>query len=152
MSRSSRLPHARRWLGATTTVGLVAATFAALASTPAQATDWSSCLKGSADRQAVFGRAAQRSGVPESVLLGVSFMESRWDDHDGAPSTSAGYGPMHLTSPDGIEQAPAEHAMGKGDGGRADREAQARATVTRERIGKDALSTLAKASALTGVC
>ena len=67
----------------------------------AQATDWSRCLHGPADRQAVFDRAAERSGVPASVLLGVSFMESRWDDHDGAPSTSAGYGPMHLTSPDG---------------------------------------------------
>ena len=116
MSRSPRAPHAGRLLGASTVVGLVAATFAALASTPAQATDWSSCLNGPNDRQAVFDRAAQRSGVPQSVLLGVSFMESRWDDHGGAPSTSAGYGPMHLTSPEGIERAPEEHAMGKGDG------------------------------------
>ena len=148
MSRSLR---ASTWVGAATAAGLVAATFTALASTPAQATDWSSCLSGPTDRQAVFERASQRSGVPESVLLGVSFMESRWDDHGGAPSTSAGYGPMHLTSPDGIDRAPAEHAMGKGDGSRADRQSQVRATATRERIGKDALSTLAKAAALTGV-
>jgi hypothetical protein len=152
VSRSSRAPHqAIRYLGASTAVGLVAASLAALASTPAQATDWSSCLAGSTDRQAVFGRAAERSGVPRSILLGVSFMESRWDDHAGAPSTSAGYGPMHLTSPDGIERTPAEHAMGKGDGSRADRQSRARAQATRVRIGKDALSTLAKAAGLTGV-
>ena len=140
VSRPSRAPRAS-WLGAITALGLTAATFAALGGTPAQATDWSACLSGPADRQAVFQRAAQRSGVPEPVLLGVSFMESRWDDHDGAPSTSAGYGPMHLTSPDGHR-----------DGARAStRWARARAAVrrppdlqaTRERIGKDALSTLA---------
>jgi hypothetical protein len=58
---------------------------------------------------------------------------------------------MHLTSPDGIEATPLEHPMGKGDGSRVDRRSQAQATTIRERIGKDALSTLAKASALTGV-
>ena len=56
--------------------------------------------------------------------------------------------PMHLTSPRGIEQAPREHAMGKGDGSR---EPTARREATRERIGKDALSTLARASKLTGI-
>jgi hypothetical protein len=126
----------------------VAATFTALAGTPAEATDWSSCLSGPADRQAVFARAAQRSGVPQSILLGVSFMESRWDDHRGAPSTSSGYGPMHLASPDGIERAPLEHAMGKGDDVRRPTPAP---QLVREKIGKDALSTLARASALTGV-
>ena len=144
----SRLSRASRWLGATSVVGLMAASFTALASPPAQATDWSACLQGPSDRQAVFSRAAERSGVPQSVLLGVSFMESRWDDHDAAPSTSAGYGPLHLTSPDGIDAPPHEHAMGKGDGSSTP---AATLATTRERIGKDALSTLAKASALTGV-
>ncbi|WP_240796382.1 peptidoglycan recognition family protein [Streptomyces sp. RFCAC02] len=46
---------------------------------------------------AAFTDAAERWGVPESVLLGVSYLESRWDTHDGAPSVSGGYGPMHLT-------------------------------------------------------
>ena len=149
MSRSSRASTSpTRWLGAATVIGLTAATFAALTGGAAQATDWSACLQGRTDRQAVFSRAAERSGVPQSILLGVSFMESRWDDHDGAPSTSAGYGPMHLTSPDGIEEAPHEHAMGKGDGS-APRMAQQQ--TTRQRIGKDALSTLAKAATLTGI-
>ncbi|WP_414638527.1 N-acetylmuramoyl-L-alanine amidase [Actinophytocola sp.] len=50
-----------------------------------------------ADRQQVYAAAAQEFGVPQSVLLGVSYLESRWDTNAGAPSTSAGYGPMHLT-------------------------------------------------------
>jgi len=49
------------------------------------------------DRQAAYTAAAQEFGVPESVLLGVSYLESRWNVNGGTPSTSAGYGPMHLT-------------------------------------------------------
>ncbi|HEX6357723.1 N-acetylmuramoyl-L-alanine amidase [Actinophytocola sp.] len=48
-------------------------------------------------RQEAFAAAADEFGVPESVLLGVSYLESRWDFNAGTPSTSAGYGPMHLT-------------------------------------------------------
>ncbi|MEV5706560.1 N-acetylmuramoyl-L-alanine amidase [Actinoallomurus sp. NPDC052274] len=48
-------------------------------------------------RQAAFAAAAKRYEVPESVLLGVSYLESRWDANDGLPSVSGGYGPMHLT-------------------------------------------------------
>ncbi|MEU6345235.1 peptidoglycan recognition family protein [Streptomyces sp. NPDC046977] len=47
--------------------------------------------------QHAFATAAERYHVPESVLLGVSYLESRWDSHQGLPSVSAGYGPMHLT-------------------------------------------------------
>ncbi|MER7154916.1 N-acetylmuramoyl-L-alanine amidase, partial [Streptomyces lydicus] len=51
-----------------------------------------------ADRlQRAFTEAAARFHVPRSVLLGVSYLESRWDGHGGAPSVSGGYGPMHLT-------------------------------------------------------
>ncbi|MFJ2030217.1 N-acetylmuramoyl-L-alanine amidase [Streptosporangium sp. NPDC087985] len=49
------------------------------------------------DRQAAFTAAAQAYDVPESVLLGVSYLESRWDANAGRPSNSAGFGPMHLT-------------------------------------------------------
>ncbi len=49
------------------------------------------------DRQQEYAAAAAEFGVPESVLLGVSYLESRWDTNAGLPSTSAGYGPMHLT-------------------------------------------------------
>lgn len=47
-------------------------------------------------RQA-FEDAAERHHVPESVLMGVAYLESRWDTHRGLPSVTAGYGPMHLT-------------------------------------------------------
>ncbi|MFF0723911.1 N-acetylmuramoyl-L-alanine amidase [Streptomyces sp. NPDC004134] len=47
--------------------------------------------------QESFAAAARQYGVPESVLLGVAYLESRWDAHDGAPSVAGGYGPMHLT-------------------------------------------------------
>ncbi|MFI7146315.1 N-acetylmuramoyl-L-alanine amidase [Nonomuraea sp. NPDC050022] len=49
------------------------------------------------DRQAAFAAAAKEFQVPESVLLGVSYLESRWDAHAGQPSNDAGFGPMHLT-------------------------------------------------------
>ncbi|NSC20484.1 N-acetylmuramoyl-L-alanine amidase [Streptomyces albus subsp. chlorinus] len=47
--------------------------------------------------QRQFAAEADRYHVPESVLLGVSYLQSRWDTHQGAPSVSGGYGPMHLT-------------------------------------------------------
>ncbi|MER7988608.1 N-acetylmuramoyl-L-alanine amidase [Streptomyces noursei] len=47
--------------------------------------------------QRAFSDAAARYHVPRSVLLGVAYLESRWDGHGGAPSVSGGYGPMHLT-------------------------------------------------------
>ena len=65
----------------------------------------------SGERQRVFAAASTTYGVPASVLLGVSYMESRWDDYGSAPSTSGGYGPMHLTDVD-VEQA----GFAKGDG------------------------------------
>ncbi|MFG1684350.1 N-acetylmuramoyl-L-alanine amidase [Nonomuraea sp. NPDC049269] len=49
-----------------------------------------------ARRQGDFAAAAREYGVPESVLLGVSYLESRWDANAGAPSVAGGYGPMHL--------------------------------------------------------
>jgi hypothetical protein len=53
--------------------------------------------RGTSRLQQQFADAAQKYGVPESVLLGVSYLQSRWDSHGGAPSVSGGYGPMHLT-------------------------------------------------------
>ncbi len=57
----------------------------------------------SAVAASAFSAAAAKYGVPESVLLAVSYAETRWDDHQGAPSTSGGYGPMHLTAVDPSE-------------------------------------------------
>lgn len=45
-----------------------------------------------------FRAASAKYGVPESVLMAVSYAETRWDDHQGKSSTSGGFGPMHLTA------------------------------------------------------
>ncbi|MFD9947603.1 N-acetylmuramoyl-L-alanine amidase [Nonomuraea sp. NPDC059023] len=58
-------------------------------------------------RQGDFAEAAREYGVPVSVLLGVSYLQSRWDDHAGLPSVSGGYGPMHLV--DGGAAVPEGH-------------------------------------------
>lgn len=50
--------------------------------------------------QESFQKAAQEFGVPEDILLSVSYNLSRWEDHHGEPSASGGYGPMHLTHVD----------------------------------------------------
>ncbi|WP_405522385.1 N-acetylmuramoyl-L-alanine amidase [Streptomyces canus] len=62
-----------------------------LGAAPSQAGDTSPGL------QQAFASAADEYHVPQSVLLGVSYLQSRWDDHAGAPSVTGGYGPMHLT-------------------------------------------------------
>ncbi|MEU0433868.1 peptidoglycan recognition family protein [Streptomyces sp. NPDC006290] len=47
--------------------------------------------------QRAFAAAATEYHVPQSVLLAVSYLQSRWDAHADAPSVTGGYGPMHLT-------------------------------------------------------
>ena len=42
--------------------------------------------------------AAREFGVPIEVLLAVSYHESLWEQHPGQPSTTGGYGVMHLTA------------------------------------------------------
>ncbi|SDI15390.1 N-acetylmuramoyl-L-alanine amidase [Sinosporangium album] len=66
-------------------------------------------------RQAAYAEAAHAFGVPESVLLGVSYMQSRWDVNAGEPSTSGGYGPMHL-----IDLKTARLTIGAGTGNHHD--------------------------------
>lgn len=63
------------------------------------------------ERQRTFAAAARTYDVPQSVLLGVSYLESRWDDHGASPSTSGGYGPMHLTN-----VTVPDNSLAKGDG------------------------------------
>lgn len=47
--------------------------------------------------QSAFKSASQEFHVPLSVLMSVSYNETRWEQHNGQPSTSGGYGVMHLT-------------------------------------------------------
>lgn len=111
------MARARRHLQRFATGAAVAAlTFGGLTLTTPQAaaTDWSRCLQGSTDTQATFARAAQISGVPQEVLLAVGYLGSRWSQHEGASSTSGGYGVMHLTD----KPVTAQPAPAKGDGNR----------------------------------
>lgn len=104
------------------------------------------------DRQAQFAAASAEFGVPESILLGVSYLESRWDTNAGTPSTAAGYGPMHLTDAAYLASLPlppseVEQGDGRGDDARGELvEAEAPAEAP-----PVSLQTMDQASALTGI-
>lgn len=92
-----------RVAGAVAALALVTTTAAALATgaprTGAAAdVDCAAALE-SGGRQQAFTAAAEASGVPADLLLAVSYLESRWDDHGTAESVAGGYGPMHLVDP-----------------------------------------------------
>ncbi|UKY48673.1 N-acetylmuramoyl-L-alanine amidase [Streptomyces inhibens] len=109
------------------------------------------------DLQRAFTDAAARFHVPRSVLLGVSYLESRWDGHGGAPSVSGGYGPMHLTDArTALARAPEfseGHEDARGDGARARKrvpaDAAERAALPAELPAR--LRTLDTAARLTGL-
>lgn len=61
--------------------------------------------------QEAFKKASKEFGVPQSILMSVAYNESRWDQHHGQPSTSGGYGIMHLTQVNNVPEIDA-----KGDG------------------------------------
>ncbi|MFD0313108.1 N-acetylmuramoyl-L-alanine amidase [Streptomyces flavalbus] len=65
--------------------------------------------------QSAFAAAAAEYRVPQSVLLGVSYLQSRWDAHAGAPSVTGGYGPMHLTDARTALAGAPHHAEGTED-------------------------------------
>ncbi|GAB3005182.1 N-acetylmuramoyl-L-alanine amidase [Amycolatopsis acidiphila] len=66
-------------------------------------------------RQRAFAAAAAEFGVPEQVLLGVSYLKSRWDYNAGTPSTGAGFGPMHLTDLRAVAAGGSHHDKGSED-------------------------------------
>ncbi|MDH6228563.1 hypothetical protein M2169_005533 [Streptomyces sp. MJP52] len=105
---------------------------------------------------AAFARAAAEYDVPRSVLLGVSYLESRWDAHAGRPSVAGGYGPMHLTDLSlALAEAP-HHSHGeedpRGDEARPSGVPEAETPEVPEASGlPEHLRTLAAASALTGL-
>lgn len=98
-----------------------------------------------------FTQAAARYGVPERVLLGVSYLESRWDGHRGAPSVSGGYGPMHLTDARTALSARHRHGDGGGDGRGDPARPRVAATSDRASALPDRLRTLDRAATLTGL-
>jgi hypothetical protein len=98
-------------------------------------------------RQQDFAAAAGEFGVPESVLLAVSYLESRWDAHAGQPSRAAGYGPMHLTDAARLGVMP--HRGDGGEDGRGDdARPWQRAVAARDALLARALQTIDRAAEL----
>ncbi|WP_149831367.1 N-acetylmuramoyl-L-alanine amidase [Streptomyces tailanensis] len=107
----------------------------------------------SAGLQGAFAAAAAEYDVPRSVLLGVSYLQSRWDAHGAAPSVTGGYGPMHLTdAATALAEAP-HHSEGaedaRGDDSRAPLIPEADLPENSELPPR--LRTLARAGELTGL-
>ncbi|MEY9988907.1 hypothetical protein ABIE67_000939 [Streptomyces sp. V4I8] len=104
--------------------------------------------------QSAFASAAAEYHVPQSVLLGVSYLQSRWDAHDGAPSVTGGYGPMHLTDArTALAEAAPHHSEGsedpRGDSARAP--LHPKPALPRTSAIPARLRTLPKAAELTGL-
>ncbi|MFB7516005.1 N-acetylmuramoyl-L-alanine amidase [Streptomyces sp. NPDC056144] len=55
---------------------------------------------GDASLQSQFANAAREFDVPQSVLMAVSYNQTRWESHDGLPSTTGAYNVMGLTKVD----------------------------------------------------
>jgi hypothetical protein len=128
---------------------------------PAGATGQDAVPDPAQDRQQTYVDAAADYGVPVSVLLGLSYLESRWDTNAGLPSTTAGFGPMHLTDAGYVATLPARDpgadAAGADATGVEDlRGDSARATVSARDPGAgvptgEAAQTVQAAAALIGV-
>ena len=104
--------------------------------------------------QQAFATAAAKYDVPQSVLLGVSYLQSRWDAHAGAPSVTGGYGPMHLTDArTALETATGHHHAGaedpRGDEARPSKHPEAAAADPGDLPAR--LTTLPRAARLTGL-
>ncbi|WP_414930615.1 N-acetylmuramoyl-L-alanine amidase [Streptomyces sp. SHP 1-2] len=104
--------------------------------------------------QRAFADASAEYGVPSSVLLGVSYLQSRWDGHAGSPSVTGGYGPMHLTDARTALAGSSHHGEGtedpRGDGARAPLRPRSRpAPETGPPPAR--LTTLPRAAGLTGL-
>lgn len=107
----------------------------------------------SARLQDAFTSAAAEYQVPQSVLLGVSYLQSRWDAHDGAPSVTGGYGPMHLTDARAALANATRHSEAAGDPRGDDLRAPLRASEAAPKNTQlpARLRTLPRAAQLTGL-
>ncbi|MFF8100422.1 N-acetylmuramoyl-L-alanine amidase [Streptomyces sp. NPDC014986] len=103
--------------------------------------------------QQAFTVAAAEYDVPRSVLLGVSYLQSRWDAHGGAPSVTGGYGPMHLTDAEAALAAAEHHGEGTEDPRGDDARPALRPGARAPRPGglPARLTTLPRAARLTGL-
>ncbi|MFD5568618.1 N-acetylmuramoyl-L-alanine amidase [Streptomyces cadmiisoli] len=103
--------------------------------------------------QEAFASAAAAYDVPQSVLLGVSYLQSRWDEHGGAASVSGGYGPMHLTDARAALASAPHHSEGTEDprGDSARPPLHPAAPISEDTELPVRLETLTKAAELTGL-
>ncbi|MFJ8156373.1 N-acetylmuramoyl-L-alanine amidase [Streptomyces sp. NPDC094468] len=104
--------------------------------------------------QRAFVSAAADYHVPQSVLLAVSYLQSRWDTHGGAPSVTGGYGPMHLTDARTALATTTEHFADGTEDARGDSARPAlhpRVTVPADSALPARLKTLVRAADLTGI-
>src|SRR3954468_53590 len=139
----------RRPSGSLTTTALLSVTVGASLGATALTARAASAAEPDA-RQAEYAAASAAAAVPLSVLLGVSYLESRWDTNRGAPSTSAGYGPMHLTDAAALAATSQHHDEAgedaRGDDGREPKVVRPTAATANG----PALQTLDRAVELTG--
>ncbi|MFB7585737.1 N-acetylmuramoyl-L-alanine amidase [Streptomyces sp. NPDC056169] len=68
---------------------------------------------GDSSLQSQFANAAREFDVPQSVLMAVSYRQTRWESHDGQPSTTGAYNVMGLTKvdPEDIEADASEDLL-----------------------------------------
>ncbi|MGW3146246.1 N-acetylmuramoyl-L-alanine amidase [Streptomyces sp. NPDC001177] len=142
-------PGSRRTLRAVGAVASAALLLPLLGAAPAPSSTESS----TGVLQRAFAGAAAEYHVPQSVLLAVSYLQSRWDTHAGAPSVTGGYGPMHLTDAR-TALATAEHFADGTEDARGD-DARAALHPHTEAPNSSALParlrTLPRAAGLTGI-
>ncbi|MFD6419255.1 N-acetylmuramoyl-L-alanine amidase [Streptomyces sp. NPDC060194] len=131
-------------------VGSAALLFSLIAAVPSATAE----VPESGRLQEAFASAADRYDVPQSVLLGVSYLQSRWDGHGGAASVTGGYGPMHLTDAvTAIAEAPHhsdDSEDARGDSSRAPRHG-AHADLPEASELPARLRTMDRAAELTGL-
>jgi hypothetical protein len=90
--------------------------------------------------------AADEFHVPRSVLMGVSYLQSRWDSHPGTPSVVGGYGPMHLVDELGPKPQKAPHRPNTLPGGTT-----ASPAVTQRWLSSPQAANLRRAASLLGL-
>ncbi|MFJ5518607.1 N-acetylmuramoyl-L-alanine amidase [Streptomyces griseoluteus] len=136
--------HLKRTAGTLATAALVLPLLGAAPAAPTDPPD--------GRLQHAFSSAAAEYRVPQSVLLAVSYLQSRWDAHAGAPSVSGGYGPMHLTDAGTALAATEHHGQGaedaRGDDARPALHPKAEAPAPSKLPAR--LTTLRRAAELTG--
>ncbi|WP_435840582.1 N-acetylmuramoyl-L-alanine amidase [Streptomyces bobili] len=147
--RPARTPRSARTHRAAGAVASAALLFPLLAASPSPVV----AAESATGLQRAFAAASAEYDVPQSVLLGVSYLQSRWDAHGGAPSVTGGYGPMHLTDARTALATAPHHSEGtedpRGDDARAPLRPEAPLPADAEIPAR--LRTLPEAAELTGL-